>query len=266
LIVVGCGASNSAALLLKSACPQAPEGVANSSGVVGRNYMAHNQTALMGLSFNKNDTVFQKTLQMNEFYFGSDDYSFPMGHAQMLGKLQGGMLSANVPFLPKIVGVTMAKHSIDWIAFTEDLPDPNNRVTLKDGKIQLSIRRNNLKSHKVLVKKLASLLRLSGYPIVLTKPLLKHSTSHQCGTVKFGHDPKTSALDQFCRSHDHRNLFVIDASFMPSSAAVNPSLTIAANAFRAADHILKKEFGIDVTKQAEPTEANALIYGDAVRR
>ncbi|EJT86085.1 putative oxidoreductase [Pseudomonas putida S11] len=123
LIVVACGAINSAALLLKSACPQAPEGVANSSGVVGRNYMAHNQTALMGLSLKENNTVFQKTLQMNEFYFGSDDYSFPMGHAQMLGKLQGGMLSANVPFLPKIVGVTMAKHSIDWIAFTEDLPE-----------------------------------------------------------------------------------------------------------------------------------------------
>jgi len=265
LIVVACGAINSAALLLKSACRQAPEGVANSSGVVGRNYMAHNQTAVMGLSLKKNDTVFQKTLQLNEFYFGADDYAFPLGFAQTLGKLQGGMLSANVPYLPKIVGVTMAKHSIDWIAFTEDLPDPNNRVLLKKGKIQLDIRRNNLKSHKVLVKKLASLLRLSGYPIVLTKPLLKHSTSHQCGTVKFGNDPKTSALDQYCRTHDHDNLFVIDASFMPSSAAVNPSLTIAANSFRAADHILKKEFGIDAIKQPARAEANALIYRDAVR-
>jgi len=266
LIVVACGAINSAALLLRSACAQAPGGVANSSGVVGRNYMAHNQTALMGLSLKENDTVFQKTLQMNEFYFGADDYSFPLGHAQMLGKLQGGMLSANVPYLPKIVGVTMAKHSIDWIAFTEDLPDPNNRVLWKDGKVQLDIRRNNLKPHKVLVKKLASLIRLSGYPVVLTKPLLKHSTSHQCGTVKFGNDPATSALDQYCRSHDQDNLFVIDASFMPSSAAVNPALTIAANAFRAADHMLKKDFGIDVTKQPAEAKAKALIYGAAVRR
>lgn len=244
VVVVSCGAVNSAALLLRSACPQAPNGVANSSDVVGRNYMAHNQTALMGISFRQNTTTFQKTLAMNEFYFGAPDYPFPLGHAQMLGKLQGGMLSANVPFLPKAVGVSMARHSIDWIAFSEDLPDPNSRVLIKDDKIQLAIRRNNLGPHKQLVKRLASLLRASGYPIVLTKPLLKHSTAHQCGTVRFGDDPKTSALDPYCRSHDHTNLFVIDASFMPSSAAVNPALTIAAQALRAADHILAHDFSI----------------------
>ncbi|MDE1166664.1 MAG: GMC family oxidoreductase [Pseudomonas sp.] len=244
LIVVACGAVNSAALLLRSACAAAPNGVANSSDVVGRNYMAHNQTALMGISMRENTTTFQKTLAMNEFYFGAPDYAYPLGHAQMLGKLQGGMLSANVPFLPKAVGSTMARHSIDWIAFSEDLPDPESRVVLKDGQIQLAIRRNNLAPHQVLVKKLAALLRASGYPIVLTKPLLKHSTSHQCGTVKFGTDPRASALDTYCRSHDHSNLFVIDASFMPSSAAVNPALTIAAQALRAADHILARDFGI----------------------
>ena len=249
LIVVACGAINSAALLLRSACDAAPNGVANSSDVVGRNYMAHNQTALMGISMRPNDTTFQKTLAMNEFYFGTPDYPFPLGHAQMLGKLQGGMLSANVPFLPKAVGSSMARHSIDWIVFSEDLPDPKSRVLLKDGKIQLAIRRNNLAPHQKLVRKLASLLRASGYPIVLTKPLLKHSTSHQCGTVKFGSDPATSALDVFCRSHDHHNLFVIDASFMPSSAAVNPALTIAAQALRAADHILLQDFGITTVKK-----------------
>jgi choline dehydrogenase-like flavoprotein len=248
LIIVACGAINSAALLLRSACDAAPNGVANSSDVVGRNYMAHNQTALMGLSLRQNDTVFQKTLAMNEYYFGAPDYPFPLGHAQMLGKLQGGMLSANVPFLPKAAGACMARHSIDWIAFSEDLPDPESRVVLKGGQIQLAIRRNNLAPHKKLVSKLASLLRASGYPIVLTKPLLKHSTSHQCGTVKFGTDPRTSALDTFCRSFDHHNLFVIDASFMPSSAAVNPALTIAAQALRAADHILERDFGIGVVK------------------
>ena len=246
VVVVACGAVNSSALLLRSACPQAPNGVANSSDVVGRHYMAHNQTALMGLSFRENTTTFQKTLAMNEFYFGAPDYPYPLGHAQMLGKLQGGMLSANVPFLPKAVGVSMARHSMDWIVFSEDLPDPKNRVRIKDGKIQLDIRRNNLAPHKQLVKRLATLLRASGYPIVLTKPLIKHSTSHQCGTVRFGNDPKTSALDSFCRSHDHSNLFVIDASFMPSSAAVNPALTIAAQALRAADHIFTRDFSIAV--------------------
>lgn len=248
IIIVSCGAINTTALLLRSACNAAPNGVANSSDVVGRNYMAHNQTALMGLSFEHNDTVFQKTLAMNEYYFGAPDYKYPLGHVQMLGKLQGGMLSANVPFLPKVVGVTMAKHSVDWIAFSEDLPDPESRIIVKDGKIQMAIKRNNLKAHNKLVKKFANLLKLSGYPIVLTKPLLKHSTSHQCGTVKFGHDPKTSALDIYCRSHDHKNLFVIDASFMTSSAAVNPALTIAAQAIRSAEHILETEFGITAVK------------------
>ena len=242
VVVVSCGAINSAALLLRSACEAAPEGVANASGVVGRNYMAHNQTALMGLSFEKNDTVFQKTLALNQYYFGDGEYRFPLGHAQMLGKLQGGMLSANVPFLPKVVGSTMAHHSMDWIAFSEDLPDPNNRVVLRDGKVQLSIKRNNLKPHHRLVRKLTSLLKKAGYPIVLVKPLIRHSTSHQCGTVKFGIDPTTSAIDPYCRSHQHKNLFVVDASFMPSSAAVHPALTIVAQALRAADHMLKEDF------------------------
>lgn len=243
VVVVACGAINSTALLLRSACDSAPDGVANGSGVVGRNYMAHNQTALMGLAFEENDTVFQKTLALNQYYFGDLDYRFPLGHAQMLGKLQGGMLSANVPFLPKAVGSTMARHSMDWIAFSEDLPDPENRVILRDGKIQLGIKRNNLRPHHRLVKKLTWLLKKSGYPIVLVKPLIRHSTSHQCGTVKFGVDPTTSAIDPYCRSHQHENLFVVDASFMPSSAAVNPALTIVAQALRATDHMLKEDFG-----------------------
>jgi choline dehydrogenase-like flavoprotein len=244
LIVVACGAINTAALLLRSANDKAPDGIANRSGLVGRNYMSHNQTALMGLSMEQNNTVFQKTIALNEYYFGDADYAFPMGHAQMLGKLQGGMLSANVPYLPKAVGSTMARHSMDWIAFSEDLPDPDNRVTLRDGQIQLSVRRNNLRSHRRLVGKVESLLRNCGYPIVLTKPLLKHSTSHQCGTAKFGHDPRDSVLDPYCRSHEHENLYVVDASFMPSSAAVNPALTIAAQALRATDHMLAQDLGI----------------------
>jgi choline dehydrogenase-like flavoprotein len=254
LVVVACGAVNSAALLLRSATGKAPDGIANGSGVVGRNYMSHNQTALMGLDLKRNDTVFQKTLAMNEYYFGEPTYRFPMGHAQMLGKLQGGMLSANIPFLPKAVGAAMARHSMDWIVFSEDLPDPNNRVTVCDGRVQLSVTRNNLRSHHRLVDRLASLLRQSGYPIVLTKPLLKHSTSHQCGTVKFGDDPSDSALDPFCRSHQHQNLFVVDASFMPSSAAVNPALTIAAQALRAADHMLAEDFGIAAQRKSSERE------------
>ncbi|WP_366525530.1 GMC family oxidoreductase [Devosia sp.] len=249
VVVLSAGAVNSTALLLRSATDAAPRGVANSSDVVGRYYMAHNQTALMGLSFRPNDTVFQKTLSINHFYLGEPGFNYPMGHIQMLGKLQGGMLSANVPFLPKIVGQTMAKHSIDLIAFSEDLPDRDNRVTIKDGMINLSVNRNNLTVHDRLVKRMAGALRRVGYPLVLIKPLIKHSTSHQCGTARFGDDPATAALDPFCRSYDHKNLFVVDASFMPSSAAVNPSLTIAAQALRAADHMLRHDFGITASAQ-----------------
>lgn len=246
IVVVAAGAINSTALLLNSATTAAPRGISNSSDVVGRYYMAHNQTALMGLALRSNDTVFQKTLAINHFYFGEPGFGFPMGHVQMLGKLQGGMLSANVPFLPKGVGRTMARHSIDLIAFSEDLPDPNNRVTMRDGLINLSVKRNNLKVHHRLVSRTAEALRGAGYRIVLTKPLIKHSTSHQCGTARFGDNPATAALDPFCRSFDQANLFVIDASFMPSAAAVNPALTIAAQALRAADHMLRSDFGIEV--------------------
>ncbi|KSV88227.1 GMC family oxidoreductase [Sinorhizobium sp. GL28] len=242
LFVVSCNAVNSAALLLRSSSSAAPKGVANSSDVVGRHYMVHNQTALMGLSHRINSTKFQKTLAINDWYFGDTDFPWPMGHMQMLGKLQGGMLTANVPYLPKFLGNEMARHGMDWIALSEDLPDPNNRVTLEGGQIKLAVTLNNMEGHLELVKRMKRALERAGYPIVVTKSLVAHATAHQSGTVRMGSDPATSALDQYCRTWDHPNLFVIDASFFPSSAAVNPALTIAAQALRASDHILATEF------------------------
>lgn len=241
LFVVSCNAVNSAALLLRSADAGAPNGLANSSDVVGRHYMVHNQTALMGLSHRVNDTVFQKTLALNDWYFGDDAFPWPMGQMQMLGKLQGGMLTANVPYLPRFLGDRMASHGMDWIGLSEDLPDPNNRVTLVGGQIKLAVTLNNMDGHIELVRRMKRALRRAGYPIVVTKSLVAHATGHQCGTVRMGTDPGTSALDPYCRAWDHRNLFVIDASFFPSSAAVNPALTIAAQALRAADHILSTD-------------------------
>jgi choline dehydrogenase-like flavoprotein len=242
LFVVSCNAVNTSALLLRSATGAAPKGVANSSDVVGRHYMVHNQTALMGLSHRVNSTKFQKTLAINDWYFGDRDFPWPMGHMQMLGKLQGGMLTANVPYLPQFVGNEMARHGMDWIALSEDLPDPNNRVTLEGGQIKLAVTLNNMEGHLELVKRMKRALQKAGYPIVVTKSLVAHATAHQSGTVRMGDDPATSALDQYCRTWDHQNLFVIDASFLPSSAAVNPALTIVAQALRAADHILATEF------------------------
>jgi choline dehydrogenase-like flavoprotein len=248
LFVVSCNAVNSAALLLRSADTTAPNGVANSSGVVGRNYMTHNQSALMALSWKAVTTTFQKTLAINDFYFGDFDFQFPMGQAQLLGKLQGGMLSANIPYLPRFVGSTLARHSVDWLILSEDLPSPNNRVTLDSGKVRLSVTANNLKGHDRFVAKLAKILKRSGFPVVLTKALTAHATAHQCGTVRFGSEPAVAALDQFCRAFDHTNLFVVDASFFPSSAAVNPALTISAQALRAADHMLMQDFGVRLTE------------------
>jgi choline dehydrogenase-like flavoprotein len=244
LYVVAANAVNSAALLLRSADASAPNGAANSSGVVGRHYMTHNQSALMGLAFERNTTRFQKTLTLNDYYFGDRDFPWPMGVVQMLGKLQGGMLSANVPFLPAFVGREMARHSMDWIALSEDLPDPENRVTLDGGRIRLSVTLNNMLAHRELVKRMQNVMRRSGYPIVLTKSLSSHATAHQCGTVRMGDDPSNAALDPFLRSYDHKNLFVVDASFFPSSAAVNPALTIAAMALRTAEHMLAKDLSV----------------------
>ncbi|WP_376743684.1 GMC family oxidoreductase [Ensifer canadensis] len=242
LFVVSCNAVNTAALLLRSASSSAAKGVANSSDVVGRHYMVHNQTALMGLSHRINSTTFQKTLAINDWYFGDRNFPWPMGHMQMLGKLQGGMLTANVPYLPRFLGNEMARHGMDWIALSEDLPDPNNRVTLEGSQIKLAVTLNNMEGHLELVKRMKRALQRAGYPVVVTKSLVAHATAHQSGTVKMGSDPATSALDQYCRTWDHSNLFVIDASFFPSSAAVNPALTIAAQALRASDHILATEF------------------------
>src|SRR5690606_4550886 len=135
----------------------------------------------------------------------------------------------------------MARHGMDWIALSEDLPDPNNRVTLDGGSIKLAVTLNNMEGHLQLVKRMKRALQRAGYPIVVTKSLVAHATAHQCGTIRMGNDPATSALDPHCRTWDHRNLFVIDASFFPASAAVNPALTIAAQALRAADHSLAND-------------------------
>jgi choline dehydrogenase-like flavoprotein len=242
IVVVAASAVNSAVLLLRSACDQAPCGVANSAGVVGRHYMAHNNTALMSIGWKINHTKFQKTICINDFYFGDDTFKYPMGNIQGLGKLQTGMLTAKQNYLPNFVGDLMAERSVDWWIMSEDLPDPENRVFLQGDKIRLHYTANNMAGHARLVKRAASLMRRIGFPLNITKHMGGLSVSHQCGTVRFGSDPAKAALNEFCRSFDHGNLFVVDASFFPSSAAVNPALTIAAQAIRVADHMAQADF------------------------
>jgi choline dehydrogenase-like flavoprotein len=250
VIVLSAGAVNSSVLLLRSACDKAPNGVANSSGVVGRHYMAHNNTALMCVGWNINNTNFQKTICINDFYFGDDEFPYPMGNIQGLGKLQTGMLTAKQRFLPSFIGDRMAERSVDWWIMSEDLPDPENRVILEGDRIRLHYTENNMPGHWRLVKKTRSLMNAIGFPLNIAKHMGGLSVSHQCGTVRFGSDPAKAALDHYCRAFDHSNLFVVDASFFPSSAAVNPALTIAAQAMRVADHMAQQDFGITVAQVA----------------
>lgn len=239
LFVLSAGAINSAALLLRSASGAHPNGLANSSGVVGRHFMNHNCTAFLSLMpFSVNDTNFPKTLTVNDFYFGGPRDRWPLGNLQLLGKIQEPMLRGVIPQIPKFVRRGIAHHSVDWYVMSEDLPHPESTVRPRgEGSIDLTWRRTNLKPHRRFVEVAKRLLKDIGFPIVLSRPFGEDTPSHQCGTVRFGDDPATSALDPHCRAWDHENLFVVDASFFPSSAALNPALTVAAQALRAAEHI-----------------------------
>ena len=253
IVVVSGGAINSAALLLRSANDKHPRGLANSSDVVGRHYMGHTNSVMMALSRCPNPTVFQKTLGINDFYFGTEDWPHPMGHISFVGKLDLHALRAGAPAIaPGWTLELMARHSLDFWLTSEDLPDPENRVTLNsDGQIVLSYTPNNLEGHNRLQGILKQLMRkqkcgihgdqchdgLFSRSFFVGDRIPLAGVAHQNGTIRFGHDPKTSALDANCRAHDVDNLYVVDGSFFPSSAAVNPALTIMANALRIGDHL-----------------------------
>jgi choline dehydrogenase-like flavoprotein len=249
IVVVSCGAINSAALLLRSANDKHPAGLANSSGCVGRFYMCHNNSAMIALTLDPNPVHFQKTMGINDFYYGAPDFHFPLGHIQMLGKADANMFKADSPFpTPNFVLKQMAHHSIDFWLTTEDLPDPNNRVQItKEGHIKLSYTENNQEGHKHLKKKLKHMLSHVGIKhhflenlAYFGKKIPIGGVGHQNGTVRFGTDPKTSVLDLHCKAHDLNNLYVVDGGFFVSSSAVNPTLTIIANALRIGDHLLER--------------------------
>lgn len=239
LVVVSCGAVNSAALLLRSASDAHPDGLANSSGLVGRRYMAHLATMMQGFHpFRRNTTVFQKTVAINDFYLRGPDTPYPLGQIQTQGRTHGVMAQTVVPWIPLWAYDAWVARGVDFLAMTEDLPRDENRVTVTpEGGIRLAYRANNLVAHRRLVETARRMLRALGYGVVMTHSHQTQNTTHQCGTLCFGSDPATSVLDPFCRAHDLENLYVVDASFFPSSAAVNPGLTIVAQALRVADHI-----------------------------
>ena len=249
IVVVSCGAANSARLLLMSADEKHPRGLANGSDIVGRNYMFHNAVALVALSKRENPTVFQKTLSINDFYLRAPDYEFPLGNIQMLGKSQGPMFKDDAPkFAPGFTLDQMARHAVDFWLTSEDLPLPQNRVTLNaKGEIQLHYEFTNIEPVNRLRKKLQGILEhMDMHPHLIPNNLYlgKHipiaGVGHQSGTCRFGTDPKISVLDVHCKAHELDNLYVVDTSFFPSIGAVNPSLTAIANALRVGDHLLQR--------------------------
>jgi choline dehydrogenase-like flavoprotein len=253
VVVVSAGAANSAKLLLASANDKHANGLANGSDQVGRNYVFHNSRAFLAVSMEKNDTRFQKTLGMNDYYFGDDDFEFPMGNVQMVGKSSAPMYRGEKPIeaglAPTFALQDVAERAIDFWLSAEDLPAPENRVTLdKDGNIVLSYTPNNREPLEQLyhrVKKHLSHLGMHPHHLIPRDVYMKNDIpvagcAHQAGTVRFGIDPNTSVLDTDCKAHELDNLYVVDTSFFPSIGAVNPALTAMANALRVGDHLLER--------------------------
>ena len=246
LFVLAAGAINSAALLLRSPSDRHPGGLANSSGLVGRRYMAHLATMMQGFHpLRKNTTVFQKTVAVNDYYLRGRKSPYPLGAIQSQGRTHGVMAQTVVPWVPVWAYDAWVSRGVDFLVMSEDLPRYENRIALtSDGKVQLHYTPNNLKAHRQLVRETKRILRRLGFPLIVAHSHGTRNTTHQCGTLVFGTNPRESVLDPFCRTHDVENLFVVDASFFPSSAAVNPGLTIIAQALRVADHIKQKELGL----------------------
>ena len=231
--VLSCGAVLTAALLLKSKSKQAPNGVANSSDLVGRNFMMHVNTHIAAFDWKrKNDVTFQKTLSFADWYFDGGK-GYPLGMVQLIGKVQGIMMKSYATKVPLAILNYIANRSVEMLIMTEDLPSKDNRVEI-DSKNRIHLKRKpvGMRAHKELTKKTLKVIKKSGYTAVFKQPFDISMNAHQCGTALAGHDPKLSVVDEYCKTHDVENLYLIDGSFFPSSAAVNPALTIAAQALR----------------------------------
>ena len=252
IVVVACGALSSALLLLRSANETHPNGLANGSGQVGRNYMRHNQSVLMALMREPNETVFQKTLALSDFYFDGGDWGFPLGLIQMCAtshaeQIKGEALPSWLEWLPAMPFDKMALHSMDFWLSSEDLPRPENRIFYDGDRVVLDVHEQGQEAHQRLKQKLehylsrhTSHLTLLERRSYLGKDIPIGGTAHQAGTARFGAEPASSVLNLDCRAHEVDNLYITDASFFPSIGAVNPTLTIIANALRVAAHIQQR--------------------------
>jgi len=253
IVVVSAGAANTAKLLLSSRSEQHPNGLANGSDQLGRNYMFHNSQAVLAISEEPNDTVFQKTLGVNDYYFAGEEWEFPMGNIQMVGKSVADMYRGEKPLMTKLAPTftlsEVATHAVDFWLSTEDLPQAENRVSVDgDGRLTLNYKASNDTARDRLFHQLRSLLgHLGMHPhhliprwAYLENKIPVAGVAHQAGTARFGSDPATSVLNTDCRAHELDNLYVVDTSFFPSISAVNPALTAMANAVRVGEHLLER--------------------------
>jgi len=241
LVVLAAGAVRSSAVLLASS----PQGIANCSGLVGRHFMNHNLTAMLAFDPRfRNDSIYQKTFGVNDFYLSDGKGGPPLGNVQLLGRVSGAILKSDLKRVPEFLLERLSRHTIDFLIMSEDLPDPASRVRLDGDRIVLEWKRSNMTAHHGLKKRMGAALRQAGFPVVLTHLFDRRTPSHQCGTIRIGADSASAPLDPFGRAFDHPNLFVCDASTLVTSAAVNPSLTVAAMALRTADHIKRTELNL----------------------
>jgi len=266
IIVVSAGAANSAKLLLRSTSGKHPNGLANGSDQVGRNYMFHDSQAVLALSKEPNPTVFQKTLGVNDFYFEGPDFPYPMGNIQMIGKSQAEMFRGEKPIATKLAPEwalgDVADHAVDFWLSTEDLPMPDNRVTLdRDANVRLAYKGSNPTASKRLYHQLKSMLgNLGMHPdhllprfAYMKSDIPVAGVAHQAGTCRMGNDPMTSVVNADCRAHEVDNLYIVDTSVFPSIGAVNPALTAMANALRVGDHLLGRMGATATAGGALPT-------------
>jgi choline dehydrogenase-like flavoprotein len=232
---VAAGAIQSAALLLRSANAAHPTGLANGSDQLGRNFMNHNSSAMLTIDPRmRNTSVYQKTLSFNDFYNTDPETGCPLGNVQGLGRITAPILKANMPILPMPIARLVSAYAFGWFLQSEDLPSPDSRVMVRDGQIVMHWHRSNMAAHEALIARTKAVMKRAGFPIVLVHTFGRRTTSHQCGTARLGRDSATSVVGLDLRSHQVGNLWITDASVLPTSAAVNPALTVCALVLRSA--------------------------------
>jgi choline dehydrogenase-like flavoprotein len=216
IVALAAGAVNSAALLLSSANGAMPNGLANRADQVGRRFMNHNLSAAIAVSpFKINDSVYQKTIGLNDFYLGDGRGGPPLGNVQLLGKVSGPILKPELRWIPEVALDLLTRHTFDFLFMSEDLPSPESRVRLDGSRVVLDWRRSNMAAHNRLIARMREALRAVGFPLVLVKPFDRRTPSHQCGTIRMGRDARHAAVDPECRAFDHPNLFVVDGQSFP---------------------------------------------------